>query len=174
MSENILSRGETRILRRELTENDISTREAALERTFTDQREIQAEFTAFRKWAEPRIRRAFDPNYENAKLDGEAELTIEEAFALQNELDRRRVGKTTRVAQLKAERAALIAAIASEVEYRVVEVDAIANYDTLTVAFVVPDTGEVVDQRGMTEAERQQTLGADFIPASSGAPATVQ
>lgn len=174
MSENILSRGETRVLRRTLDDNELATRTAALERTYADQREIEAEFTSFRKFAEPRIRRAYDPEYENKGLDDEESLTIEEAHALDSELTRRRVYKATSIARLKAERSKIIASIASGAEYRIVKVDAVADYDKLTVKFVVADTGEVVDERGMTEAERQQTLGDDFIPTSNGAPATVQ
>ena len=174
--EQIQSRGETRIICRELDDNDLTTIADRIGRTFTDQREVEASFKQYRKWAEPRIRRALDPDYES-DADDEAELSVDEAVALQVDLDLRRVEKTASVAKLKAYRNRLKLAHAMRREYRAVEVDAVADPERLTIIYVVAATGEVVDQRGMTEAERQQALFTDDdMPTSNGAgaPATVQ
>jgi hypothetical protein len=163
---------ETRIVRRELDEDEIEKLEAKLGRTYETQRQEQANFTSFRKWAEPRARRALDPDYESKEGQGEATLSIADARALMRELELRRAMKSARITAIKAERKLLLDQIAEAFEHRVVECDLIADPEKFHVNAVDPETGEVIDSRAMTGAERQMMLPGDELPG--GAPSALQ
>ncbi|MEQ9074114.1 MAG: hypothetical protein RLP09_09675 [Sandaracinaceae bacterium] len=155
---------EYRWLRGELDEDELERRERAISQTYEKQRAIEAEFTSFRKWAQPRARAAEDPDYENPDLEGEDEVSIAEAQGMLDELAHRSAVKNSRVGALKAERAQLRRSIAQGYEYRRRECDLVADATKPEVAYVDKATGEEVDRRAMTPDEAQRLLPGTEAP----------
>lgn len=163
---------ETRIVKRDLDEEETEKLEARIGRTYEQARREQTAFTSFRKWAEPRARRALDPDYESPEGEGEAPLSYVEARALIDEIGHRRALKASRITAIKAERRLMLDQIANGYEYRVVECDLVADLEKLHVNIVDPETSEAIDTRAMTAQERQLALPGDELPG--GAPAAIQ
>lgn len=150
---------EYRVVKRELAEEDIEDCKRRMAKAHERKREVEAEFTGFRKWAAPRIRRAVDPDYEPpSTLEGEPVLSVAEAHGLRVELLRRGRHKGAAVAAIRADLEAAEHAAATGVEYRRVECELVAHEDRLEIAYVDVETGEVVDTRAMTASERQMVL----------------
>lgn len=55
-------------------------------------------------------------------------------------------------------------------EERVIECEQVLSFDTATVTIIRKDTGEVVEERPMTDEERQMPLGMDLDDADNEAP----
>lgn len=165
---------ERKVVRRTLDDDDKGAKRAIVGRSYESQRELEDDFTAFDKWASPRVRRVLDPGYENDKLKGEAEMSLEQARALDDEVRARRKLKGAAVAQLKAERRLALDAAVNGYEYVVADCDMVADDEALEIAFVDRKTGLEVDRRAMTDGERQTSLAGVGANADSGkgAPAT--
>lgn len=158
MSGEVIGR-EFRVVKRELLDTEVEDRKRKLAALHERKRAVEAEFTSFRKWAVPRIRRAIDPDYAAPKdLEGERVLSIAEAHGLRIELQRRGRHKGATIGAIKADMEALEHGAATGVEYRRTECELVADVEALTVKYVDVETGEVVDERGMTADERQTVL----------------
>lgn len=174
---------ETRVVRRELSEDEIEKLETQRRAGYLDERAAKSTFRAFRDFAKPRVEAAFEPpidvDPEDEDLDESGTLSIdderfmESARALNDDLEHRRKVTAAKVALIKAERRLLLDAIANRYRYEVVEVDVEIDTERPTeVRIVDSSTGEVIDTRASTDAERQMAFDEDELPA--GAPAAVQ
>jgi len=165
------------VVKRDLTEEDRTRREALVGRSYDTQREVEEGFQAFSTYAAPRVRRAFDPSYEAKGLEGEGVLTLAQARGMNDDLSARRMLRAATVTQIKLQRRLDLDASVNGYEYVVADVELVANDDTLEVSYVDERTGEELDRRAMTEAERQLALAGTAAPApkskgSNRAPAT--
>jgi hypothetical protein len=160
---------EMRIARVAMTDADADEMKKRRKGLMAKKRELESGFTAFRKWATPRIRRSEDPEFNAAELEGEAPLDDVETRALAEELEHRRAEKTAAIAKIKAGLKLIRHALANGYQHRVVECERRVNVDRLTVEIVDPSTNAVVDERGMTDSERQMTLPGDELPGANGA-----
>lgn len=160
---------EERIVRRDLDDDEVAERVRTIRKLHTQKREAEAAFTAFRKFAAPRIRKTFDPDYDAKDLDAVDDLELAEAHGLRHQLVLKRKLKTAQVAALRAEMEHLEATAALGAEFLRVDVELLADVDKLEVIYVNPATGEEVDRRAMTPDERQEALpgteGATRAPA---------
>lgn len=160
-------RREDRWVRRDLDDTDIARLEVERKRARDDRAEAKETVRAFAAWAKPKIEAAFDRH--ETDDEGQPALSIGEARALNDELDLRKRIAAGRIAQMKANERRLLDAIANGYEYRRVECEVLADPDKPEVIFVDAATGEEIDRRAMTEAERQQAL-----PGTDGAPRALQ
>lgn len=150
---------EYRVVKRELTDEQVEERKRAIASAHERKRTIEAEFSAFRRWAAPRIRKAVDPDYAAPKeLEGAPVLSIAEAHGLRIELQRRGRHKGATIGAIKADIEAHEHAAATRCEFRRVECELVADPDKVEVIYVDVETGEAVDRRGMTADERQMAL----------------
>lgn len=143
---------------------DLSTwaREAAaaeVAESFAKQREAEADFDSFAKWAEPRARRSLDPQYTPPEeIESAPIVSHEEALALLDEVEFRRKQKGARVAVIKAQRAAALRAEVAGYRYQRLECDVVTDDDRPEVRYVSVESGAEVDRRAMTPGERQTHL----------------
>ena len=156
---------EYRVARHELSEAEVEEKRREIAGLYERKREAESSFTSFKRWASPRIRKAFDPDYESKELAGVAPLTATEAHGLRQELHLRQGQRNARVGSIKADLAAFEHAVANGYEYRRIECDLLADVDKAEVAYVCKRTGQEVDRRAMTGDERQLHL-----PETSGGP----
>lgn len=162
-----------KVVKRALDEEAVARKSALVATSYDTQRELEEGFQAFAKYAQPRVRRTLDPSYEAEELAGEAKLTIEQARAMNDDLEARRKLRGAAVAQIKAQRRLDLDAAVNGYEYSVADVELVANDDKLEVAYVDERTGEELDRRAMTDAERQLALAGTDTPSNSKrAPAT--
>src|SRR5574341_345442 len=163
---------ETRVVRRELGEEEIYQLETQRRAGYLDERAAKSTFRAFKEFARPRVDAAFEPPIgvepEDEDLDESGTLSLdderfmESARALNDDLEHRRKVTAAKVALIKAERRLLL----DEID---VEID---TERPTEVRIVDSSTGEVIDTRASTDAERQMAFDEAELPA--GAPAAVQ
>jgi len=162
---------ERRLVKRALSDEERKEHERKARKTYDDQKEAQELYQAFAKYAEPRIRRTLDPSYSGGDEEskGAPEITFEQARDLQAQLNFRRSLKGATVGKLKADRQVHLDAAALGYVYELRLVDLVADLDRLTVKFIDSESGEVVDERGMTTDERQMHLPNTAAAANDGA-----
>jgi hypothetical protein len=169
---------ETRTVKREIEADELETKKLAVFGSNEEERKLKATFREFKRGLLPKVEAVFDPDDEadleesaSVSLDGGA-LDFEKARALNDAIETERKITAAKVALVKAERRKLIDQVANRYEYRTIECDVEADNERLTVRYVDPITGEVIDTRGMSDSERQTALDIDELP-SGGAPAAV-
>lgn len=159
MSEGEVIGREFRVVKRELSDEERDDRKHRLERAHDRKREIEGEFNAFKRWAEPRIKRATDPSYKAPKeLEDEPPLSIEEAYGLRVELIHRRGLKVSSVQAVKSEIALLEHTAAVGVEYARIECELVKSATGLEIIYQSHETGQEVYRRAARSVERQEQI----------------
>lgn len=158
-----------------LTPEECEERLELARATYEDQSLADEELRAFKEFAGPRIDSALDPLFDPDSVAFEP-LSAVEARALADELDRRKAVRGAKISLLKANRRRHLDAAANGYEYVVVVASLQLDASGTQVAYVHPETGEVLRMRPATAAERQLALPCmdddddDDDRGGSGAP----
>jgi beta-phosphoglucomutase-like phosphatase (HAD superfamily) len=98
-----------------------------------------------------------DERLERADEMAKAQQDFEAEEETQKEI---KAGLKAKLEGLDAKRSELARVVASGAEYRPTDVETMYDFTTTTVVEVRTDTGETINHRRMTEAERQMPLPA--------------